>query len=619
VIFGPKEWHSLSAQCLSEFLSLYHFVHHLILIIAPPISQTIVNETMAVLSTYPDCNFTLHHAQNFQNPYEVRNHLATSVQTKYTLHLNNDIFSVEGHSSWLEELIKFAELSPQYCAVMPFLLENNLQEKNRLHVWWKECNLFPSTSTVSAPPHSNCRPVNALRAVFDNQAVRSPFESLRKIWKRLERPPRMLFLEDHCVLVCSAFFRYQPLFDPFSCYRREFFDLVWSIRSRGGDVGMALDSVVVYQRVQPLSVGDLPYFLHRRQDSLCYSSQLYLNEKWNLAYRYDNWHEKQRLESLLGVDIDLGEALGSPADQIITVHPVSVQLLVCFLVAIGANRFRYTSLSGEERWLGERSTDWNLGSPMSDFYPPISSLDWSLLSKGPLSLEFRQLLSPLHFKTDGTLRDRLPSLLGVLDDQTLIDQREREPCFLRNPFSGYCLFQLCWDPVPPADPTNWSHIASQVHVTNCSAIETLPSLIVEYFDPTTGLASSLEAWVWVKTDLEVPVAVETMSSEGRSMEFHLILSTIQTIARHLRLTVRPATDPNGTQLWQSFDLVRQQVKASDDHSMPRPLLTARLLRLAFRPHRLAELERIALSLVREEQLQRPLTPPSIEDEEGEGT
>jgi hypothetical protein len=586
VIFGPKEWHSLSPRSLSDFLSRYHYVYHLVLIIAPPISQTIVNEMISVLSSYPECNFTLHQAQNFQNPYEVRNLLAKSIQTKYTLHLNNDIFSVAGHSSWLEELVKFAEGNPQYCAIMPFLLENNLQEQNRLHVWWKECKFLPPVVSALGVQSR----VNTLHAVFDSQTLRSPFENIRKRWKKQATPPRLLFLEDHCVLACTAFFHYQPLFDPSACYRREFFDLAWSIRCRGGDVGMALDSVVVYQRVQPLAFGDLPYFLHRRQDSLCYGSQIYLNQKWNISYRYDRWHEKQRYESILGVDLDLEKILGSTAaEQKMMVNPLFVQLLVCFFVAVGANRFRY--IRDEERCSSGKS-DWNSGAHMSDFYPEISSLDWSVLTKDALALEFHQLLCPLNFQTNNTLQNRLPNILGVLA-QTDSVQIEREPPFLSNPFSGYCLFCLCWDPNLSVSTTSpWSQITSQGNVTKCPSIETIPSLIVDYVDPSTGQVSSQEAWVWVRTDLEVPVALERMSSVGKSSDYDIIFSTIESIALHLHLTVRPVTEANGTQLWQSFDLIRQQERSSEDSVTSSTLLISRLVRLSFRPLRLAELEMI---------------------------
>ena len=80
----------------------------------------------------------------------------------------------------------------------------------------------------------------------------------------------LLFLEDHCVLVRTAMFEspMPPLFDPAACFRWEFFDLAWSVRARGGQVGMACDSVVVYEKAGPLASGDLPYYLARRHDEI---------------------------------------------------------------------------------------------------------------------------------------------------------------------------------------------------------------------------------------------------------------------------------------------------------------------------------------------------------------
>ena len=104
------------------------------------------------------------------------------------------------------------------------------------------------------------------------------------------------------------------------------------MRAYGGEIGISLKSLVVYERVQPLQIVDVPYFLHRRQDELCFISQQYLDHKWRIVYRIDNWHEIQRREAMEGVQFTHRELCT------LNTHELLV-LLVSFLVCIGANRF----------------------------------------------------------------------------------------------------------------------------------------------------------------------------------------------------------------------------------------------------------------------------------------
>lgn len=545
VIFGPKEWHSLATRSLHDFLTCYGTVFEIIIVIAPPIPRTMIEDMQCLVALFPQTNCKFHYAKPFQNPYEIRNLLAKEIRTKYTLHLNNDIFAVEGYSHWLVQLVQYAEKNTKYCAVMPFLLENNVHDSTRLHVWWEQCRLHSSGS---------------LYAIFDNTKVKTPYEEIRRKWLNHGMPP-LHFLEDHCILVRTDYFRYSPLFDPFSCYRREFFDLAWSIRSRGGEIGMALDSVVLYQRLQPLGLLDLPYFLHRRQDSLCFSSQIYLNKKWGISYRYDRWHEKQRSDSLRGMKYDLGENLLSLQNR----HQI-VELIACFLVAVGSNRFSYN------QDISQRSDEG--GETMDTFYPTISTIDWNCLTDSPIALLFRQEFSHRDFPVTPDYRGKLIRFLESVQDNQESQQVSPDPLFIANPFSGYILFRL-------QSHTDWRN-----HIKDYDYLRDLPSLIIQYRDLKDQVIH-FEYWVWIQTSLAVPDSLP-LSLNYKSSEYSMVLASLNKIGSFLNVKVIPSTPSAGTHSWQTFDLIREE-KLNDGTPT---LVMVHLLQYSFQPHTLQELQDI---------------------------
>ena len=126
-----------------------------------------------------------------------------------------------------------------------------------------------------------------------------------------------------------------------------------------------------------------------------------------------------------------------------------------------------------------------------------------------------------------------------------------------------------------------------MNVESCSAVDDLPSLILQYLHPNQPDHSSVEVWVWVKTDLEIPNSIFSMPSEGTCRDYDLIHSTVISIANHLSLTLIPATHSSGTHLWQSCDLIREEISPSGPIQM-----TAHLVSLSFRPQTLAELRGI---------------------------
>jgi hypothetical protein len=122
----------------------------------------------------------------------------------------------------------------------------------------------------------------------------------------------------------------------------------------------------------------------------------------------------------------------------------TVELLVCFFVAVGANRFRFRCRDHEDTdKLIEISEEVeNEGEKMNSFYPKISSMDW--VNTSP-RLQFRQELVHLDYRSSITshMQARFSTFLETAPDTgTEKDQIPVEPDFLTNPFSGYCLFRL---------------------------------------------------------------------------------------------------------------------------------------------------------------------------------
>lgn len=589
VIFCSKEWLSLGPSSLKEFLKLYQNIYKVIIVITPPISQKIIDQYNNILLDYNQSNCILHYAENFENTYKIRNTLARNICTKYTLHLNNDIFPVEGYSNWLEELIIFSELNPKYFAVMPFLLENNTQEQNRLHVWWKKCSLISydpeiihinETSNDNNNKNKNKRnnEKNLLNAVFDNLMIKTPIKKIQNE-KDLSK---LLFLEDHCILVQSINFQYQPLFDPSICYRREFFDLAWNIRTRGGEIGLAINSVVVYQRIQPLlTVDDLVYFINRRQDSYCFASQKYLNEKWNIQYRFDRWHEKQRFDSILNTKF---------SNEMIQKYNLyerylPVPLILCFFTIVGANKFKFNN---------------NICYKFDQIYTSISTIE--LLKypfKDTVSIKFSQEIDPIKFsmnKNSIFLGNRLKSILEseTLENYTS-DGNQNFNSFISHPFSGYYLFKLSSNFLNESytfyndnnDDINNTSIWEKILISKgriineCEDLKKLPSLIVGYVNPLTNYCSSIEMWIWIKFDHEIPIDINLMKKELPFTLLDKILPSLEYIASCLQLTLTSSTSSQGSHIWESFDLIRREL--DHQNSNQEVLLLSYLFQLSFNP------------------------------------
>ena len=253
----------------------------------------------------------------------------------------------------------------------------------------KVCQKDGGTQHSGSTGSPGRRPVDRLVAVFDESMVHLPTESLVAPAMRsmLERQD-ILIMEDHALLARSSCFssssvasplpppssppskvyhdrisepspraaqsapppppppppppRNHYLFDPATYHRREFLDLLWGIRARGGDVTVCTESVVRYEKEQPLRLADVPYFAVRRTDEISFKSQCYLDAKWNIAFRKDRWHELKRDEIFGGCRFGPAqlwtgdEEAGKRCEQ-------SAVLILSFLMVVGFNRFQWTA------------------------------------------------------------------------------------------------------------------------------------------------------------------------------------------------------------------------------------------------------------------------------------
>ena len=378
----------------------------LVLVIVPPMSASLERELRViaeagVAASGGAMELHVHVTTPLANPYEVRNELAAkhAADTRYVLHLNNDVLpctkpvqlrgqgwqhhqgqELGGHCQWLRELVRYAEANEECWAVMPLLVERAPFESLKLHAWW--ASVTRQRQQPQPQGQAGCTGNEyeaALHARFDEHMCSLPLAALPG---RLRHASRPLFLEDHCVLARTAHFGeasggsgctrepLEPLFDPQACWRREFFDLAWAIRRRGGEVGQAAGSVVVYERLawcgQPQCPGgrvggggadgdsgggcdgngaaafsvqhDLVGFAARRQDELAAASQLYVSAKWQVAYRTDRWHEVQRDHTLTGMRGELPP--GDDGNSSDLGAEGRVRLALSLLVLAGFNRFR---------------------------------------------------------------------------------------------------------------------------------------------------------------------------------------------------------------------------------------------------------------------------------------
>ena len=402
IIFAPKEWQSTGPAALRELVGTSPRPRRLVVAIAPPLSEATATALRAIAAIAwrltPTDVRVVDEPRSFRNAYELRNELAAvyASDTKYVLHLNNDVVACApppaARYHWLRELVRSAERSPEAWAMQPILIERTPHAPMHLHAWWASVTRSPRAIKTTASEadtvisgHQDVEPAarhqrssavirgqclttaddgadgkqatqSVLHARFDAMACSLPISAIPEHLSG--RSPA--FLEDHCILARTAHFPpCTPLFEPQSCFRREYFALAWSIRRRGGDVGLAAASVVIYDRLEyvPPSSGlgddvaaphvrdgarsvvpcdDLFGFVGRRHDEISHRSVRHLNATWACAYATDTWHEAQRDHTLGGLQL-------SAADQAALLNePVArARLLLCSLLLMGFDRFAW--------------------------------------------------------------------------------------------------------------------------------------------------------------------------------------------------------------------------------------------------------------------------------------
>ncbi|KAL1530255.1 hypothetical protein AB1Y20_001170 [Prymnesium parvum] len=341
VLFAPKEWQSTGPRSLAHFLSHSPHPKRLVVALVPPLTRETEEELCRLASEAASGGMEVElwrERTPYRNAYDLRNELAArfAADTAYVLHLNNDVVGVESpypERHWLRQLLLHAERRPEAWAVMPLILERSPNQPLHLHAWWDSVALVTQTG---ASPHPR------LHAHFD--AATCSMHPAALPAQLAER--QALFLEDHCILARSACFPpAQPLFDPALCFRREFFDLAWGVRARGGDVSMAATSVVVYDRLTRLDdasqqqgacvlhAEDLPGFAARRHDEISMRSVRELERKWRLVYPVDDWHAAERDRTVGGLRL--------PSHDALLQDPVSrARLIIALLALVGYNRFQ---------------------------------------------------------------------------------------------------------------------------------------------------------------------------------------------------------------------------------------------------------------------------------------
>ena len=427
IIFAPKEWQSTGPAALRELVWTSPRPRRLIVAIAPPLSEATATALRAIAAVAwrltPTDVRVVDEPRRFRNAYELRNELAAiyASDTKYVLHLNNDVVACApppaARYHWLRELVRSAEHSPEAWATQPILIERTPHAPMHLHAWWASVTRSNQTTASEADavisgrqdvepaaPHQRSSAVilaqcqttaddeadgkkatqSVLYARFDAMACSLPISAIPEHLSG--RSPA--FLEDHCILARTAHFPpCTPLFEPESCFRREYFALAWNIRRRGGDVGLAAASVVIYDRLEyvPPSSGlgddvaaphardgarsvvpcdDLFGFVGRRHDEISHRSIRHLNATWACAYATDTWHEAQRDHTLGGLQL-------SAADQAALLNePVArARLLLCTLLLMGYDRFAWQA--------GDAHTWSRRGGAQGGRFPPTDSVPTS--------------------------------------------------------------------------------------------------------------------------------------------------------------------------------------------------------------------------------------------------
>jgi GT2 family glycosyltransferase len=200
---------------------------------------------------------------SYLSPDRARNLGFEAVTTKYVVFLDNDVVVAPG---WLDALLDCAEASgawivgPLYCADRPFHAvihtaggTAHIEEKDGTRRFIEQHLLLGKTVAEAA-----------------RQLVRGPTEQV----------------EFHCLLVRAETMRaLGPLDARFCSVPEGQIDLCMKVRALGGEVWLAPDAIVTYDRPWPtgMRLSDVPYYLMRWSERRGRRGLEHFRRVWDLA------------------------------------------------------------------------------------------------------------------------------------------------------------------------------------------------------------------------------------------------------------------------------------------------------------------------------------------------
>ena len=193
----------------------------------------------------------------YLSPNQARNMGWQTVETKYTIFLDNDALVTPG---WLEQLVKCAEETGAW-VVGPLYLIGEV-EKGTIHV---------------AGGRLHSKQENGDRVLYDEQYLfNTPLDSLET---RLERK-QWDYAEFHCMLVRTDLLNTIGPFDEALLSLQEHIDFCMKVRDAGGTVFLDPAAITSYVPPPPGDWCDLPYYMLRWCEAWNIASVRHFNQKW---------------------------------------------------------------------------------------------------------------------------------------------------------------------------------------------------------------------------------------------------------------------------------------------------------------------------------------------------
>ncbi|MDJ0726582.1 MAG: glycosyltransferase [Prochloraceae cyanobacterium] len=233
--------------------------------------------------------FQLVQTDYYLSPNQARNLGLARVQSKYVVFVDNDVIFSLG---WLEAIYNCAEetqatvVGPLVCQHTP--LHEIIHCAGGEYLPTEEYDRF--VSDRGAVPLNGSE--NKGKWHIKEKIYRQT-ERLSEIGDRLQRQPTC-FIEFHCVLVRTDFFkRFGFLDEGLSC-TKEYLDLAMTVTKAGGTIYLEPRSIVTFLShppAPPLQLSDIPYFMIRWSNVWELASLKHFAKKWDLV---ENEYFKRR-------------------------------------------------------------------------------------------------------------------------------------------------------------------------------------------------------------------------------------------------------------------------------------------------------------------------------------